>query len=407
MRRVAVTGLGCVSGLGQGVAETWARARAGEGAIRRFALPRAGEAPVQVAGPAAAMDRLELGRAEARFGARALAQLDPLSAFTVAAAIEAVEDAGLVDHRVLDRRTAILVGCGSGGNATYEAGYRRIYERGLAKVHPQTIPTAMTSAPASQVAMLLGCHGPAMVLSSACASSAHALGEAMHMIRAARADAVIAGGAEACLTLGSWVAWASLGAMADDSCRPFSADRRGLVLGEGAAMLVLEEWDHARARGATIHGELLGYGATSDAAHITAPDPAGVEAAIRAAHADAALALDTPALISAHGTGTRLNDATEAAALRAVYGAALDGHRVIATKSAHGHLIGGSGALEFLLGLVALRERVAPPILNHRAPDPDCALPLALEPVPLACDHLVSNSFAFGGLNAVLIGARA
>jgi nodulation protein E len=255
--------------------------------------------------------------------------------------------------------------------------------------------------------MLFGIHGPAMVIASACASSAHALGEAMHMIRAGRVDVAVAGGSEACLTLGSWVAWSSLGALAGDTCRPFSIERQGLVLGEGAAILILEAWDRAVARGATIHGELIGYGVSSDAAHVTVPDQRGIEMAIRAAHADAALGFDVPLLISSHGTGTKLNDAAEAAALGAVYGESLRQSRVIATKSAHGHLIGGSGALEFLLGLTALAEGVAPPILNHLGTDPACDIPLALEAAPIAYDHLVSNSFAFGGLNAVLIGRRA
>jgi nodulation protein E len=403
--RVAVTGMGCVSGLGHGVAETWRRAAAGEGAIMPFALPRGEDARAD--GPAAPILTLDTAAVETRFGARALAHLDPLARFAVVAAEEALSDAGLIEDPVLGERTAILLGCGSGGNATFEAAYRRLYERGQNKVHPQTIPGAMASAPASQLSMLFGVRGPAMVLASACASSAHALGEAMHMIRSGRVEVAIAGGAEACLTLGSWVAWASLGAMAADSCRPFSIDRQGLVLGEGAAVLVLEAWDRAVARGADIHGELIGYGATSDAAHLTAPDQAGVEAAIRAAYRDAGLALDAPALISSHGTGTRLNDATEAAALRAVCGNALRESVVVATKSAHGHLIGGSGALEFVLGLKALAAGVAPPILNHLGLDPACDLPLALAPTRHAHKHLVSNSFAFGGLNAVLIGRRA
>lgn len=360
-----------------------------------------------MAGPAAPMVALDPATVEKHFGRRAVGHLDPLGQYVVTAATEAMEQAGLIGDPVLDRRTAILIGCGSGGNETFETGYQRLYERGQAKVHPQTIPTGMISAPASQLAMLFGIHGPAMVIASACASSAHALGEAMHMIRAGRAEVVIAGGAEACLTLGSWIAWASLGALAPDTCRPFSTDRKGLVLGEGAAILVLEAWDRAIARGATILGEVIGYGAGSDASHITVPDRAGVEATIRAAHEDARLDFDTPVLISSHGTGTKLNDATEAAAMRAVYGDALAHSTVIATKSAHGHLIGGSGALEFLLGLKALAEGMAPPVLNRIGPDPDCDIPLAHAPTPIAYEHLVSNSFAFGGLNAVLIGRRA
>ncbi|MDH7637766.1 beta-ketoacyl-[acyl-carrier-protein] synthase family protein [Sphingomonas oryzagri] len=402
--RVAVTGMGCISGLGQGVAEAWARTAEGRSAIVPFNLPR-DEQPRTI-GPAAPIGEIDDSGLAAHFDRRALGQLDPLSHYAVIAATEAVGEAGLIGDPVLDRRTAIVIGCGSGGNATFETAYRRLYERGQIKVHPQTIPTGMISAPASQIAMLFGVHGPAMTIASACASSAHAIGEAMHMIRAGRAEVAIAGGAEACLTLGSWIAWASLGAMATDTCRPFSIDRQGLVLGEGAAMLVLEAWDHAVARGAAIQGELIGYGTTSDAAHITMPDRAGIEAAIRAAHADAGLALDAPVLISSHGTGTRLNDAAEAQAINAVYGAALAQSLVIATKSAHGHLIGGSGALELLLGLKALQAGLAPPVCHHLGRDPDCDVPLALAPTPIDHDYLVSNSFAFGGLNAVLIGRR-
>jgi nodulation protein E len=403
--RVAVTGMGCLSGLGPNVETAWSRAIGGEGAIAPFALPR--DEDGRVAGPAAPVVSIDPAALDARFDRRSLGQLDPLARFAVIAATEAMAQAGLIGDPVLQTRTAIVIGCGSGGNETFETAYRRLYERGQIKVHPQTIPTAMISAPASQLAMLFRVHGPAMTIASACASSAHAIGEAMHMIRAGRAEVAITGGAEACLTLGSWVAWMSLGAMATDSCRPFSIDRQGLVLGEGAAMLILEAWDHAVGRDAAILGELVGYAATSDAAHITKPDRGGIEAAIRAAHADAGLGLDSPVLISSHGTGTRLNDATEAAALQAVYGAALDESLVIATKSAHGHLIGGSGALEFVLGLKALEAGRAPPVLNHLGPDPACAIPLALAPTPIDYDHLVSNSFAFGGLNAVLIGRRA
>lgn len=338
---------------------------------------------------------------------RRLGKLDPLSTFAIEAAMEAVRDAGLEGHPSLDRRTAVVLGCGSGGNATIETAYERLFARDQAKVHPQTIPGSMITAPAAQVAILLGVHGPVFTLSSACASSAHALGEAMHMIRSGRADVVLAGGAEACLTRGSLTGWQSLGVLASDTCRPFSRDRRGMVLGEGAAVLVLESEAHALARGARVHGELAGYGASSDAVHMTAPDVGGIAMAIRAAHEDAGIAFDAPALISAHGTGTALNDPAETAALHQVYGPALARHRVIATKSAHGHMIGATGAIEFLLGLLAFTQGTLPPVLNHLGPDPDCDLPLVLEPEHFEPEVLVSSSFAFGGLNAVLIGRRA
>ncbi|WP_159981295.1 MULTISPECIES: beta-ketoacyl synthase [unclassified Novosphingobium] len=402
--RVLVTGMGCVSGLGRGVAANWRRARSSDGAIRALASPATAgiaawtqEPPGdEVRFPGVEADRL-----------RRLGRLDPLSAFALEAAIEAVADAGLGGHPSLAHRTAILVGCGSGGNATIETAYERLFAHGQPKVHPQTIPSSMIAAPAAHLSMLLGVHGAAFTLSSACASSAHALGEAMHMIRAGRADVVIAGGSEACLTLGSLTGWRSLGVLASDTCRPFSRDRKGMVLGEGAAILVLESEDHALARGARILGELAGYGLSSDAGHMTAPDVAGIAAAILAAHEDAGLALDEPILYSSHGTGTALNDPAETAALHRVYGASLSRHRVIATKSAHGHMIGATGAMEFLLGLLALREGAPPPILNHLGPDPDCDLPLVLESQTFEPDALVSASIAFGGLNAVLIGRRA
>lgn len=402
--RVLVTGMGCVSGLGRGTAINWQRTREGDGAIRP--MDRAGATAVAAWADEVADDTIRFaGIGPERL--HRLGKLDPLSAFAIEAAWEAVADAGLCAHPSLAHRTAIVLGCGSGGNATIETAYERLFARNQAKVHPQTIPSSMITAPAAHLSMLLGVHGPAFTLSSACASSAHALGEAMHMIRSGRVDVAIAGGAEACLTLGSLTGWRSLGVLAPDTCRPFSRDRRGMVLGEGAAVLVLESEEHALARGATVYGELAGYGQSSDAAHITAPDVDGIAAAIRAAHLDAGVALDTPALISAHGTGTALNDAAETAAMHQVYGAALPRHRVIATKSAHGHMIGATGAVEFVLGLMALSEGIAPPVLHHLGPDPECDLPLALERQAFEADVLISNSFAFGGLNAVLVGRRA
>ncbi|CDO36565.1 beta-ketoacyl synthase [Novosphingobium sp. KN65.2] len=399
-QRVVITGMGCVSGLGKGVEANWTALRDGAGAIRPIAREGMEGIASWIAADDSATSRLS------STDLRPLGKLDPLSLHALEAASEAVAQSGLSGHRVLHDRTAILMGCGSGGNATIDTAYQRLYGQGQAKVHPQTIPASMIAAPAAQIAMMLKVHGPTFTLSSACASSAHALGEAMHMIRSGRVDVAIAGGAEACLSQGSWTAWRSLGVLAPDACRPFSVDRKGMVLGEGAAVLVLESEAHAAARGATVIAELAGYGASSDAAHMTAPAVTGIAAAIRAAHEDARLDIDEPALISAHGTGTQLNDPAEAAAMRAVYDTALDRHRVIATKSAHGHMIGAAGAVEFLLGVRSLVEGIAPPILNHLGTPPDCALPLVLSRQAIDHEVLVSNSFAFGGLNAVLIGRK-
>jgi nodulation protein E len=230
----------------------------------------------------------------------------------------------------------------------------------------------------------------------------------MHMVRAGRAKVVIAGGADASLTYGSWAAWKALRAMAPDACRPFSQGRQGMVLGEGAATVVVEDLEHARARGATIHAELIGAGASSDAFDLTQPDGEGALRAMAEAYAGAGIERSEPALVSAHGTGTPLNDKTEAQALRTLYGPDLGRQTVIATKSAHGHLLGAGGAIEFVAGVQALSRGLAPPVLNYLGSDPECDLPLALRaPAPIGCELLVSNSFAFGGLNSVLIARRA
>ncbi|MHB8286717.1 MAG: beta-ketoacyl-[acyl-carrier-protein] synthase family protein [Caulobacteraceae bacterium] len=404
--RVAVTGLGAVSALGQGMAVNWSGVAEGRSGIRLLDRPLDDEPAWRMAGPAGFIDTLDLTQLEARFGARALAQLDPVAAYSVLASFEALADADLLDDPVLDTRTAVLYGCGSGGNASNEVGYHRIYAKHTGSVHPLTIPKGMISAPASHISMVFGIHGPSFVLSSACTSSAHALGEAMHMIRSGRVDVAVAGGAEAGLTLGNWAGWVALRAMATDTCRPFSSGRQGLILGEGACTLVLERWDRAEARGARIYGELIGYGASSDAKHLTAPDADGMRAAIANAHEDAEVSADTPVLVSSHGTGTALNDKTETEALQRFYDGALQDNLVIATKSAHAHLIGGSGALEFAISLLALQKGLAPPILNWSGRDPECDLPLALTATPIDYEFVVSNSFAFGGLNGVLIGRR-
>lgn len=409
--RVAITGMGCVSGLAQGVEATWEATLAGTGGIRPFSRTVGGQTGDDGAyayeGVAALIDNLDASAVEARFGPRIMAHLDPVAAWALVATLEALEQAGLVGDPVLGGRTMILYGVGSGGNTTIEESYLRLFDKKATSVHPMTIPRYMTSSAASQMSMVFGVKGQALTIASACASSAHALAEGMHMIRAGRAEVVIAGGAEAPVSYGAWLGWKAVRAMTATACRPFSAGRDGMALGEGAATLVLENWDRAVARGVTILGELAGAGASSDAFHITAPSGEGAERAIREAHQDAHLALDTPVLVSSHGTGTEQNDKTEAAALNAVYGPGMADNLVIATKSAHGHLIGGAGALEFILGVLALQRGVAPPVLNWQGSDPACDVPLALGSArAIPYEALVSNSFAFGGLNSVLVARK-
>jgi nodulation protein E len=404
--RVAVTGLGCVSALGQTAPTNWTRVKAGECGITSLAQAHPDVARLVKNGPVAQVDSLDTSAVEAYAGRKVTAQLDPVAAFALVATYEALTDGGLVGAPEL-AEAAIVYGGASGGNATLEEGYLRILTKGQSTVHPLTVPKTMSSAAVSQLSMLFGVQGVAFAISSACASSAHAIAEAAHMVRAGRTKIAIAGGADASLNFGSWYAWLALQAMAPDTCRPFSIDRKGMVLGEGAATVVLEDLEHARARGATIYAELIGMGGSSDAGHLTAPSAEGAGKAVRAAYADAGLAVDTPVLVSAHGTGTPLNDKTETEVMRGVLGGDPSRHRVIATKSAHGHLLGAGGAIEFVLGVLALKEAVAPPILNYLGPDPECDLPLALgASQPFEADALVSNSFAFGGLNSVLIARR-
>ena len=405
--RVAVTGLGCVSGLGQGVPASWAALTAGVCGIRPLSLRHPDVERMVKEGPAAPIDVLDTAAVDAFAGRKVTAQLDPVAAYALVATHEALADAGLLNAPEL-ADAAILYGGASGGNETIEDGYVRILTKGQSTVHPLTVPKRMSSAAVSHISMLFGVRGLAFAIASACASSAHAIGEAAHMIRAGRNKLVIAGGADASLNFGSWVSWVALRAMASDTCRPFSIDRKGMVLGEGAATVVLEDFDHARARGATIYAELIGVGASSDAAHLTAPSAQGAAAAVRGAYTDASLDPDTPVLVSAHGTGTPLNDKTETEVMRGILGGDLSRHRVIATKSAHGHLLGAGGALQFLHAVLALKNGVAPPILNYLGPDPECDLPLALGATQaFEAEALVSNSFAFGGLNSVLIARRA
>ena len=405
--RIAITGMGSVSALGQGVEPTWEALIAGKGGVRQLSR-RFGDNPAYAyEGPAAFIDKLDTARLEAKYGARVLAHVDPFSAYASVATFEAVEQAGLLDHPALGDRTVIVYGIGSGGNTTIEEGYGRLFDKKASSVHPLTIPKMMVSAAPSHLSMMLGVRGMAFTIASACASSGHAISEGMHMLRAGRADVAIVGGGEAPITYGGWLSWKAVKAMSPIACRPFSIDRDGMVLGEGAATLILERWEHAETRGATILGELIGSGSSSDAFHITQPQGEGAVTAIRAAHADSGVSVDTPVLISSHGTGTEMNDKTEAGALKTVYGEGLSKNLVIATKSAHGHLFGGAGAIEFILGVLAIQRGLAPPILNYLGPDPECDVPLVLGETR-AIDHevLVSNSFAFGGLNSVLMARK-
>lgn len=407
-RRIAVTGLGAVSGLGPDIAANWRAARDGRGAIRPHLFDPGPTGPPAKSTLAALVSEDLPAAVEAALGRRVGTSLDPFALLALKSAHEALQGAGLIGADVLERRTAAVFGHGFAGIHTLEAAYERFYGQKTPRVHPLTVPKVMVSAPVSAVAMEFAIRGPVFAVSSACASSGHAIAQGAGLIASGQVEVALVGGAEAIATPACLRAWDGLGAMSETACRPFSTGRDGMAIGEAGAALVLEDWDHATARGASILAELAGAGLSSDAFHLTQPSRDGAVAAMTAAFDQAALDPGRPILISAHGTGTPLNDANEAAALADILGPAVTDHPVIATKSAHGHAIGAAAALQAVIGLQALAEGLAPPILNWKGPDPDCALDLVTgEARPIAARALLVNAFAFGGLNTALVFRRA
>jgi nodulation protein E len=336
-----------------------------------------------------------------------LAQMDRHAQFALVATREAVLDAGLVFDGVLAptlcARTAVVHGTGVGGQQTQDQSYQRLYAENAKRLHPYTVPKLMPSAGASHISMSFGITGPTFTTTSACASSAHAMGVALMMLRAGMIDVAITGGAEAPITPGAFVAWEGLRVLARDTCRPFSADRGGMVLGEGAGALILETLEHAQQRGARIYAELAGFGMSADAHNLVQPAPEGMAQAIRLALNDAQLAPSDIAYVNAHGTGTPQNDPAETAAIRSAFGEHATTLLVSSTKSMHGHLLGAASALEAIATILAIREQRAPATLGFLAPDPLCDLDYVFGAArPLSIASALSNSFAFGGLNAVL-----
>lgn len=388
----AITGVGVVSPLGGSAPALWAALREGRSAIGPLGEALGGGVGAMFAEPPQpAIDK------------RLLAAMDPFAVYSCAAAQEALTQARL---EAAPERVGAIVGVGIGGVVTTDQAYRRFYSDNR-RVDALTVPKVMPSAAASNVSMAFGLKGPSFATSSACASSAHAIVEATHWLRCGAADAMVVGGVEAPFSPGSLAAWRSLHIMAPDTCRPFSLERKGLVMGEGAACLVLERLADAEARGAPVLAVLAGFGVTADAGHLVKPDQDSVARAIRLALADAGEAPDAVDYINAHGTGTQLNDKVEAAALHAVFG---DGRVPVtsSTKAATGHTMGGAGAIEAVITVGALYEGFIPPTLNFIAADPDCDLDVCPNAARSArLQVAVSNSFAFGGLNVSLVLRRA
>jgi nodulation protein E len=402
MRRVAVTGLGVISALGRDSGEFWQSLQAG----------RSGIAPLQSVDPA--LLRFS-NSAEVRnfapsehFDEKEISLLDRFAQLGVVAARQAIAQACIVWTQPLRESTAIVTGSCAGGQNTEDEGFVNLYRKDIPRVNPFTIPRTMENAAASRISLETGVVGPAYTVSTACSSSNHAIGQAFWMVRSGAVEMAIAGGSEAFFSLGFLKAWEAMRVVSPDTCRPFSKDRRGLILGEGAAMLVLEPLDAARARGAPILGEIAGFGMSSDAFHITQPSPDGAARAMRAAISDAGLERNDIGYINAHGTATLANDATETTAIRQVFGAHANRLAVSSTKSMHGHTLGAAGAIEAAATVLALRHGILPPTANFTEPDPACDLDVIPNTArPASVQFALSNSFAFGGLNAVLAFRRS
>lgn len=401
VHRVVITGWGVVSPIGNTAASYWSNLLQGVSGLAAPTLVPADQLLQKVVAEVKNFDPL------AHFTDRELASMDRVSQFVVVAAQEARAQSGISFENGLAERTATIIGTGIGGQTTHDDSFKRLYRDGSTRAHPLTIPRLMASAPASQISMHLGLKGPAFAVSSACASATHAIGLAFQMVRSGVATCAVTGGVEACITLGAMKAWEGMRVMAPDACRPFSIDRKGMVIGEGAAILVLETLEHARRRGAQILGEIIGFGMSADAKDIISPDEDGMVRAIDSALADAEIAPGDIQYVNAHGTGTAANDLTETRALKRVFGAHAAKLAISSTKSMIGHALGAAGALELVATFLGMRDGVAPPTIGYLGPDPACDLDYVPNGArPMRIDAALSNSFAFGGLNAVLAVRR-
>jgi len=402
--RVAVTGLGLVCALGENVAECWQTLCQGETRILPLADPGNPPYKIRCGAEVRGFEPLK------HFSEKDLLLLERFAQFATVAAREAIAQSGLrfgSDH--LSDETAIITGTSLGGQFTEEEGYKRLYKEGNSRVSPLTIPRTMSNAGASRISLEFGIRGPVYTISTACSSSNHALGQAFWLVRSGQVKAAIAGGSEAVFAEGLLRAWEAMRVVAPDVCRPFSADRKGLSLGEGGAMLVLENWAHAQARGADILAEICGFGMSSDAYHITQPSPEGPVKAMQWALRDASCCPAQVNYINAHGTGTQVNDAIETEAIRTVFGENAKRLLISSTKSMHGHTLGAAGALEAVATVLTLKYGIVPPTANFTAPDQSSR---DLDVVPNLAREAqvgiaVSNTFAFGGLNATLVLRKA
>ena len=397
MKRVVITGAGTINALGHDVPSTLQAMREGVCGIGPLELRDVERLSIQIGGQVRGFE------AEGRYNRQQMSLYDRFTQFTLAAAKEAIDQSGLEFSGELAARSGVVLGTAGGGVSTWDDNYRSVYEDGKNRVHPFVVPKLMNNAAAAHVSMEHNLKGPSFTVSTACASSNHAMAQAFSMVRSGMAPAMATGGSESMLCFGGIKAWEGLRVMSRDACRPFSANRNGMVQGEGAGIFVFEEYERARARGAEILCEVIGFAMSSDAGDIVMPSKNGAARAMSGALKDAQVSREDVCYINAHGTGTAANDKTECAAVADVFGPHADRLMISSTKSMHGHLIGGTGAVELLACIMALRDGIIAPTIGYEEPDPECALDVVPNVAREAKVKVaLSNAFAFGGMNAVL-----
>lgn len=401
LRRVVITGAGTVNALGLDVPTTLEALREGRCGITQLNFRDVDRLIIQIGA------QIHDWQPETWFNRQQILLYDKFTQFTLLAAKEAVAQSGLTFHGDLGLHSGVVLGTAGGGLNTWDENYRVVYEEGKNRVHPFVVPKLMNNAAASHVSIEFGLRGPSFTVATACASSNHAMGQAFQMVRSGMAQVMLAGGSEAMLCFGGVKAWEGLRVMSKDACRPFSGNRNGMVQGEGAGVFVFEDYEHARTRGADILAEVVGFAMSSDAQDIVMPSAQGAERAIKGAMQYAGLNPEDIGYINAHGTGTAANDKTECAAVSHVFGHHADRLMISSTKSMHGHIIGGTGAVELLACIMALRDGVIAPTIGYEEPDPECALDVVPNEAREAkVNAVLSNAFAFGGLNAVIALGR-
>ena len=401
MRRVVVTGIGVICASGRNRDEFLQSLQTGRNGIQTLARNAEWGLRFQSGGEVAGYCQAE------HFAPKEADMMDRFAQFAVIASREAVRQSGIDWTPELLADTAIVTGSCIGGQATEDQGFQDVYKMGKPRVHPMTIPKTMANAGASAVSLEFGITGPAFTIATACSSSAHAIGQAFTMVRSGMTDFAITGGSEAPFSYGLLKAWEAMRVVSPSVCRPFSKDRNGMILGEGAAMMTIESLDHALSRGAKPIAEIVGFGMSADAHHITQPSAEGAAKAVRMALKDAGIGPEQVGYINSHGTGTSVNDSTETRALKLVFGPNASKIVMSSTKAMHGHTLGAAGALESTAAILALTNNFIPPTINYSEPDPECDLDCVPNVARQAdFEYTISNSFAFGGLNAVLAFRR-